>query len=101
MVRAKVQLLDHSGHVYMEAGDTARIMMCDPSKYPDRPYGLRKADEHITRNFFPEDQIEAHPDYPKSVDSWEVKPESWFRHPKHPRHEELRAQGWKIDPATL
>lgn len=101
MILAKVQLVDSSGSVYLEAGEEARIMMCDPVKYPDRPYGLRKADEHTTKNFFAAEQLEFHPGHPKSTDSWEVKPESWYRHPKHPRHEELRAAGWKIDPATI
>jgi len=101
IVRAKTTLLDAKGEVYLHEGESARIMMCDPEKFPDRPYGLRKTDEHITRNFFAEDLLEACPDNPRKYLVWEDNPAERFDNPGHPRHEELRAQGWKIDPATL
>lgn len=101
IVRAKVTLVDAKGEVYLHEGQEARIMMCDPEKYPDRPYGLRKADEHVTRNFFAAEQLEAHPEHPAKVSVWEANPAERYSHPSHSRHEELRACGWRVDPATI
>lgn len=101
LIKAKCQLVDNSGAVYLHEGESARVMMCDPEKYPDRPYGLRKDEEHITRNFFAEDQLMEHPDHPRRRDAWTARPAERFSHPGHPRHEELRASNWEIDPATV
>lgn len=100
-MKASVTLLDTKGEVYLEAGETARIMMCDPEKFPDRPYGLRKKDEHITRNFYSEDLLMADPDNPRKFNVWEDNPAERYDHPDNPRYEELRPFGWKIDPATM
>lgn len=71
IVIAAETLTDNKGEIYLHEGEEARVMMCDPEKYPDRPYGLRKPEEHITRNFFAEKQLLPHPDHPKGDDEWE------------------------------
>lgn len=101
IVKAINTLTNSKGDVYLEAGETARIMMCDPEKHPDRPYGLRKSDEHITREFFAEDQLMADPANPRKYSVWDDNPAERYDHPDNPRYEELRAQGWKIAPESL
>lgn len=102
VIRAAFPIVDpKGGEVYLNAGEQARIMVCDPEKYPSNPYGLRKEDEHITRTFVDEAAIYADPDHPRKYLVWEDNPAERYDHPTNPRYEELRAQGWKIDPATL
>jgi hypothetical protein len=102
IIRASFPIADpKGGEIYLNAGEQATIMVCDPEKYPSNPYGLRKADEHITRVYVDEAAIVADPDHPRKYRVWEDNPAERYDHPDNPRHEELRAQGWKIDPATL
>lgn len=102
IVKAILPITDMKGsEVYLNVGESARIMVFDPEKYPATPYGLRKESEHTTRNYVAENQLMADPAHPRKPRVWEDNPAERYDHPDNPRHEELRAQGWKIDPATL
>jgi len=106
-VQAAVQLINEkTGEIYLNQGDLARIMVIDPALHEGRPYGLRKEGnealgiqaEHITKNYFAEDQLCASPQHPAKADIWTEKPEQYFSHPSHPRHNELKAQGFRYTP---
>lgn len=106
-VQAVNQLvIEKTGEVYLEQGEVARIMVIDPAGHEGNPYGLRKEynpvtgapAEHITKNFFTAEQLRPSPAHPVKPDVWTDKPEEYFSHPKHPRHEELRSVGWRVTP---
>lgn len=73
-IRAATVLLDKKGDVYLNEGETARIMVYDPDKHATTPYGLRKEGEHITLNFFADEQLAKNPDYPEPKDVWSDNP---------------------------
>lgn len=100
-LQARGTLLDKSGGVYLGEGELARVMVYDPEKHANAPYGLRKSDEHITSNYFSEEELMAHPAHPPKISVWTANPAERYDHPDNPRHEELRSVGWKIDPAGL
>lgn len=100
-IKAKTDLMSSKGGIYLEAGGGAQIMVYDPVKHPEAPYGIRKPDEHTTTQYFSEDQLMSDPAHRKPVDIWDANPAEYFSHPDHPKHKEYAKFGWKVDPAML
>lgn len=93
-----MQLLTNKGEVYLEPGEEAQVVIYDPVKHPEAPYGLRKSEEHSTAHYFNESQLASNPNRKVPVDIWEVNPADYYSHPDNPRHEELRHCNWRHAP---
>lgn len=59
-ILANGDIPDLTGGVYLADGDTACIMVYDPSK-GETPYGLRRQDEHINSVYVGEAQLRKDP----------------------------------------
>lgn len=97
----KEDIIDGKGALRVAGGQEAQIVVYDPSKHADCPHGLRVDINSIVPIFVNEDQITKHPQRSVPSDVWTDHPEEYYRHPANPKHEQLRAQGWKINPATI
>lgn len=97
----KEDILDSKGALRVAGGQEAQIVVYDPTKHSDCPHGLRVDVNSTTPIFVSEDQLEKHPTRPIPTSIWTDHPEEYYNHPGNPRYHELRAQGWRIDPATI
>ena len=100
-VTAKDNIVDSKGAVVLPSGQEAQIVVYDPVKHEDSPYGIRIDPSSSAVFFVKEDQLLKHPTRKAPSDIWTANPAEYYRHPDNPRHEELRGQGWKIDPKTV
>lgn len=100
-ILAKTDLMSSKGVLYLEAGGEAQVMIYDPVKHPEAPYGIRKPEEHTTTQFFSEDQLMVNPNHKKPVDVWDADPTEYYKHPENPKHELYRATNWYVDPASI
>lgn len=100
-VVANEDLMDNKGYLYLATGECAQIIILDPSKRPETPYGLRKPTENHATQYFAESKLELSPNHSRKKDVWTDNPKEYYRHPENPKHEQLRSVGWRVDPATV
>lgn len=100
-VTANGDIVDSKGNLVLVNGQEAQIVIYDPIKHPDSPYGIRIDLSSSFVFYAKEDQLLKHPTRKEPSDIWTSNPSEYYSHPDNPRHEELRHQGWRIDPATI